>query len=99
MSESNKNCAGNRASEFKKLEPVLKEKGSNKGNLIAILQKAQEIYGYLSPEMINYISDCTGIKPAKIYGVATFYAQFRMKPVGRYLIMSYSSKAGREKSI
>ena len=34
-----------------------------------------------------YISKRTGILPAKIYGVATFYAQFRLKPVGKYLIM------------
>ncbi len=57
------------------------------GSLITILQKAQEIYGYLSIDVINYISDCTGIKPAKIYGVATFYAQFRLQPIGKNLIM------------
>ena len=38
----------------------------------------------------NYISEATGIKPAKIYGVATFYAQFRLKPIGKYLIMLLS---------
>ncbi len=54
---------------------------------ITILQKTQEIYGYLSLDAINYISECTGIKPAKIYGVATFYAQFRLQPIGKYLIM------------
>ena len=32
-------------------------------------------------------SEATGIKPAKIYGVATFYAQFRLQPIGKYLIM------------
>lgn len=48
------------------------------GSLITILQKAQDIYGYLSLDAINYISEETGIKPAKIYGVATFYAQFRL---------------------
>jgi len=57
------------------------------GSLITILQKAQEIYGYLSMDAINYISEQTGIKPAKIYGVATFYSQFRLKPIGKYLIM------------
>jgi len=55
--------------------------------MITILQKAQEIYGYLSMDCINYISQKTGIKPAKIYGVATFYAQFRFKPIGKNLIM------------
>ena len=45
------------------------------------------LFRSLSMEAINYISKETGIKPAKIYGVATFYAQFRLKPIGKYLIM------------
>ena len=43
--------------------------------------------GIFQVDAINYISEATGIKPAKIYGVATFYAQFRLKPIGKYLIM------------
>ena len=38
-------------------------------------------------EVIDYISEKTGIRAAKIYGVATFYSQFRLKPIGKYLIM------------
>ena len=66
--------------EFKDLAPVLEQYAKVPGSLITILQKAQDIYGYLSIDAINYISEATGIKPAKIYGVATFYAQFRLKP-------------------
>ena len=73
--------------DFKELKPVLDEYAGVKGSLITILQKAQGIYGYLSKECINHISEATGIAPAKIYGVATFYAQFRLKPVGKYIIM------------
>lgn len=80
-------CGGNKAERFKDLAPVLKKYAKMPGSLITILQKTQEIYGYLSPDAINYISEQTGIKPAKIYGVATFYAQFRMEPIGKYLIM------------
>ena len=72
---------------FEELEPVLEKYGKVKGSLITILQKAQDIYGYLSLDTINYISMKTGIKPAKIYGVATFYTQFRLKPIGKNLIM------------
>lgn len=75
------------AQQFKELEPVLKKYAAVPGSLITILQQAQETYGYLSPELINHISEATGIRPAKIYGVATFYAQFRMEPIGKYLIM------------
>ena len=80
MSEKvcNCNCAENRKEQFKELQPVLDQYAKVPGSLITILQKAQDIYGYLSIDTINYISEATGIKPAKIYGVATFYAQFRL---------------------
>jgi NADH-quinone oxidoreductase subunit E len=81
------NCAVNRDEKFKELRPVLDAYAGVPGSLITILQKTQDIYGYLPVDAINYISDVTGIKPAKIYGVATFYAQFRLQPVGKYLIM------------
>lgn len=58
-----------------------------KGSLITILQGVQEVYNYVPSEAIDYISEKTGIKPAKIYGVLTFYTQFRMKPVGKNLIL------------
>jgi NADH:ubiquinone oxidoreductase subunit E len=72
---------------FEALGPVLEKYGKVEGSLISILQKTQDIYGYLSLDAINYISIKTGIKPAKIYGVATFYTQFRLKPIGKNLIM------------
>ncbi|QIB69844.1 NADH-quinone oxidoreductase subunit NuoE [Aminipila butyrica] len=77
----------NYVADFKELAPVLEKYGSVQGSLITILQNAQDIYGYLSMDAINYISQQTGIKPAKIYGVATFYAQFRLQPIGKHLIM------------
>ncbi|MDR0851252.1 MAG: NAD(P)H-dependent oxidoreductase subunit E [Clostridiales Family XIII bacterium] len=73
--------------DFKELASVISTYGSMKGSLITILQKAQDIYGYLSLDTINYISAKTEVAPAKIYGVATFYTQFRLEPIGEYLIM------------
>ena len=73
--------------EFAELQPVLDKYAKVPGSLITILQQAQDIYGYLSPECINHISDATGVRPAKIYGVATFYAHFRLEPIGQNLIM------------
>ena len=73
--------------DFIELAPVLEKYSGTKGSLITILQKAQDIYGYLSLDAMNYISAKTGIEPAKIYGIATFYTQFRMQPIGEYLIM------------
>ena len=86
MSEK-KSSGASKAVDFKELDPVLEQYAKVPGSLITILQKAQEIYGYLSIDTINHISEATGVKPAKIYGVATFYAQFRLQPIGKYLIM------------
>lgn len=73
--------------DFTALDKILAKYKGIQGSLISILQDAQEEYGYIPPEMIKYISAETGYKEAKIFGVATFYAQFRMEPVGKYLIM------------
>ena len=74
-------------SDLSLLDTVLDTYANVDGSLITILQKAQEIYGYLPQDVIRHISEKTGVKPAKIMGVATFYTQFRVKPVGKYLIM------------
>ncbi len=87
MSEEKCCCNNDRKQQFKDLAPIMEKYAKVPGSLITILQNAQEIYGYLSHEVMNYIAEETGIKPAKIYGVATFYAQFRMKPIGENLIM------------
>lgn len=79
-------CNGKK-SDLSLLEPTLTQYADTKGSLITILQHAQEIYGYLPQDVIRYISERTGVAPAKIMGVATFYTQFRLQPVGKYLIM------------
>ncbi|MBE6734175.1 MAG: NADH-quinone oxidoreductase subunit NuoE [Ruminococcaceae bacterium] len=81
-------CNCNHAnSDLSLLEPVLKSYKDVKGSLITILQKAQDIYGYLPTDVIYHIAEETGNTPAKVMGVATFYTQFRLTPVGKYLIM------------
>lgn len=73
--------------DLKQIEGVLDELAKVKGSLITILQKTQDIYGYLPKDAIIYISERTGIAESEIMGVATFYTQFRLTPVGKYLIM------------
>lgn len=65
---------------------VIKELKNEKGSLMPIMQKAQEIYGYLPIEVQKLISNETGIPLEKIYGVSTFYAQFALQPKGKYQI-------------
>jgi NADH-quinone oxidoreductase subunit E len=59
---------------------VLDELADVKGSLITILQKTQDIYGYLPKEAIIEISKRTGIAESEIMGVATFYTQFSPPP-------------------
>ena len=69
------------------IKDVLDQYADVKGSLISILQKTQEIYGYVPIDAVYHIAERTGLTPAKIMGVATFYAQFRFQAVGKYLIM------------
>ena len=76
---------GTKDQEAKLLEVIAKYKGQ-KGALMPIMQEAQDIYGYLPYQVQKIISDETGIPIEKIYGVATFYAQFSMSPKGKYVV-------------
>ena len=76
---------GTKEQEAKLLEVIAKYK-DQKGALMPIMQEAQNIYGYLPYQVQKIISDETGIPIEKIYGVATFYAQFSMSPKGKYVV-------------
>jgi len=56
------------------------------GSLIPLLQAAQRDYSYIPETAIHYICDIVGIPAAQVYGVITFYTQFRLKPLGKYLL-------------
>jgi len=68
------------------IDPLIKKYKDKKGNLIPLLQGTQNIYGYLPEETFVKISELTGIKLSEMYGVATFYTQFRLNPVGKHII-------------
>ena len=68
------------------LDEVLDEFKDQKGTIIPILQRAQDIYGYLPKEVLNYIAGKTGIPTSQIFGVATFYSQFYLQRRGRHII-------------
>ena len=70
------------------IEPILEQyKGAARDALIPILQKVQEQEGFLSREAIRLIGDRLKLPTSKIYGVATFYNQFRFQPKGKYHVM------------
>ena len=68
------------------LKQVIAEYRDTKGSMMPILQKAQEIYGYLPIEVQKIISDETGVSLEEIYGITTFYSQFALNPKGKYAI-------------
>ncbi len=86
------NCQGPK-SDLSLLDEILNQYGDSSSNLITILQKAQNIYGYLPKDVMYCIAEKVGISPADVMGVATFYSQFRLTPIGKYLIMSCQGTA------
>ena len=71
---------------LKKLNNILDGHKADRTSLIPVLQEAQEAYGYLSPEVIKEVSLRLKVPLSRIYGVVTFYAQFRLSPRGKNLI-------------
>jgi NADH-quinone oxidoreductase subunit E len=68
------------------LLPLIDKFKGKKGSLIPLLQGAQNIYGYIPVDVFKKISDETGLSLSDLYGVATFYAQFRLVPAGKHII-------------
>jgi len=68
------------------LEPIFAQFADQKGALIPVLQRAQDIYGYLPEEVLNRISERMGIPASQVYGVTTFYSQFYLTRRGRHIV-------------
>ena len=70
------------AEQEAKLSAVIDANKHDKSRLMAVMQEAQEIYGYLPIEVQNKIAEGMNVPLEKVYGVATFYAQFSLTPKG-----------------
>jgi len=68
------------------VDQIIQEKGKTPELVIPILQAIQEKFNYLPEEALQRVCDTTEISPSRIYGVSTFYSQFRHKPVGEHII-------------
>ncbi len=86
-----------------RLDNILNNFREKGGNIIALLQDTQEALGYIPKEAVEFFSEELGIAPSRFYGVATFYSQFRLKPVGKNRITACCGTAchvrGAEKVI
>ena len=72
--------------DLQPLEDLLARRPLTTADLIPILQGAQAEYGYLPPEALQRIAESLNISPSKVYGVATFYAQFYLERRGRHVL-------------
>jgi len=72
--------------KFEELQKVIDQWKGKEGPLMPVLHKAQEIFGCLSLDVQKYISKELDIPVSDIYGVATFYSQFTLKPKGKFKI-------------
>ncbi|MCL2864380.1 MAG: NADH-quinone oxidoreductase subunit NuoE [Lachnospiraceae bacterium] len=79
------NCAET-SQYWDSFEAILANWNGEDSQLIPILQQLQESYGYLPEDVIERLAKRTGIFASKIIGVATFYSQFRLEPVGKHII-------------
>lgn len=73
--------------DFSYIDTILEKYSNPEESLIAVLQDVQGVDGYISREAVEYLTEKTGIPSSRIMGVASFYAGFRLKPVGKYRIM------------
>ncbi|MBE5781296.1 MAG: NADH-quinone oxidoreductase subunit NuoE [Clostridiales bacterium] len=71
---------------FDKLGAYIQEMKDVKGALMPVMQKAQEIFGYIGEPIQEYIADKMGVMLSEVYGVSTFYSQFALEPKGEHVI-------------
>jgi NADH-quinone oxidoreductase subunit E len=68
------------------MDPIIEKYKNMRGNMIPLLQHTQELYGFIPREAFLKLESQTSLKLSDMYGVASFYAQFRLKPVGKNII-------------
>jgi len=68
------------------LHAIIRKYRETGGSVISLLQDTQEAFGYVPKEAVLFLSDQLGIASSRFYGVATFYAQFRLKPRGKHVV-------------
>ena len=72
--------------KFERVCDIVDQNGRSPGRLIPILQAVQTEYRYLPEEILNFVATSLGISPARVFGVATFYSLFTLKPRGKHVI-------------
>jgi len=79
-------CKGCSDAVVEEARDIVSTVGKTPDKVIPLLQEIQQRHGYLPEEMITAVASEIGAYPSDIYGVATFYSQFRFTPMGKHLI-------------
>lgn len=72
--------------DLTKIDHLIEKYKGKKGNMIPLLQGTQEAFGYIPRAAFEKLANETGLNLSEMYGVATFYAQFRLNPVGKHIV-------------
>lgn len=72
--------------KFERVCEIVDQNGRNPARLIPILQAVQAEYRYLPEEILTFVATSLGLSPARVFGVATFYSLFTLKPKGKYIV-------------
>ncbi|EEG77340.1 NADH-quinone oxidoreductase subunit NuoE [Dethiobacter alkaliphilus] len=68
------------------IDAIVQRHNADPGSAIPILQDIQNTFGYVAPEVLQRVSELSGILESELYSIVTFYSQFRMEPIGENLI-------------
>jgi bidirectional [NiFe] hydrogenase diaphorase subunit len=74
--------APNDDKRWRQVDVRMRRLGYRPDGLIEVLHTTQEVFGYLDDEALSYVGESLGVPPSKVYGVATFYSHFTLKPQG-----------------
>lgn len=72
--------------KFEKVCAIVEKYNNDPTKLIPILQEVQNEYRYLPEEVMTFVATTLGLSPAKVFGVASFYAHFALEPKGKYVV-------------
>jgi bidirectional [NiFe] hydrogenase diaphorase subunit len=70
--------------KWKMIDARIRRRGNSPDALIEVLHAVQEAFGYLEPDVLEYVGNALGVPPSRVYGVATFYSLFMLKPQGEH---------------
>jgi NADH-quinone oxidoreductase subunit E len=86
ISVSDKTLPVGLSEDLTQLDPLIEKFKDYRGSMIPVLQGTQNLFGYIPQEAFPYLAEKLNLNLSEMYGVATFYAQFRLNPVGKHII-------------